>query len=193
MFECMFCLQSDAGKGWKVLQTKLKENGAMSDNVEKKLCAMAEAAAGGDFKVALKLNQELSASDWSNHKRWLKGMKSLLQLSQSKFAVETEVENPETPVKASVFVAAKSPTEVITSPQIQNDSEVVEVSEGDTASSPSSRLPEIELESENGVAAPDSESPQQSIRPPQVELEPGNEESMENYSPSRQILYQMNA
>lgn len=93
-------MQKDAGKGWKILQTKLKENGAMSDEVEAKLCVMAEACAGGDFKTALKLNQELSASDWSSHKNWLKGLKSVLQLSQSHLSI-TEPEKPPPPPSSS--------------------------------------------------------------------------------------------
>jgi hypothetical protein len=93
-------VQKDAGKGWKILQTKLKDNGAMSDEVEAKLYVMAEACAGGDFKTALKLNQELSASDWSSHKNWLKGLKSVLQLSQSHLSI-VEPEKPPPPLSSS--------------------------------------------------------------------------------------------
>lgn len=76
---------SDGEKGVAILVKKIARNqvdaGALAQ-----VSSMVSALAGGDYPGANSIQQSLVTSEWRNHKDWLKGLKSLLQLAARKFA-----------------------------------------------------------------------------------------------------------
>ena len=76
---------SDGEKGVAVLVKKIARGGVDSSTLTQ-VTAMVSALAGGDYPGATAIQQNLVTSEWREHKDWLKGIKSLLQLAAKKFA-----------------------------------------------------------------------------------------------------------
>ena len=76
------------GEGEKAVAVMLKRlsRGDISDEIGEKLLHMCEYINAYDFRSAQNVQTALANSDWRDHKDWLKGTKSLLQLATKKFA-----------------------------------------------------------------------------------------------------------
>lgn len=73
----------EAEKGVTVLMKKLAR-GAVGPEVQAQVYSMVGALANRDFTSATTIQTALVNSDWRNHKDWLKGIKSLIQLASKK-------------------------------------------------------------------------------------------------------------
>lgn len=76
------------GEGEKAVAVMLKRlaRGEISDEIGEKLLHMCGYINAYDFRSAQNVQTALVNSDWRDHKDWLKGTKSLLQLATKKFA-----------------------------------------------------------------------------------------------------------
>lgn len=71
-------------KSKDVMFTKLNI-GELSPNVVAQLHQMAACFAQRDFASAQGIYVALTASDWTQHKDWLRGLKSLIHISTKRF------------------------------------------------------------------------------------------------------------
>lgn len=76
------------GEGEKAVAVMLKRlaRGEIPEDIGEKLLHMCGYINAYDFRSAQNVQTALVNSDWRDHKDWLKGTKSLLQLSTKKFA-----------------------------------------------------------------------------------------------------------
>ena len=76
------------GEGEKAVAVMLKRlaRGEIPEDIGEKLLHMCGYINSYDFRSAQNVQTALVNSDWRDHKDWLKGTKSLLQLSTKKFA-----------------------------------------------------------------------------------------------------------
>lgn len=78
-------LLAEAEKATAVLLKRLAR-AEVSDDIGGKVVTMCSYVNSYDFKSAQSVHTNLVNSDWREHKEWLKGTKSLLQLATKKFS-----------------------------------------------------------------------------------------------------------
>ena len=75
----------EAESARSVLETKLQTN-LVSASVQTRLRELTQAFNAYDFKTASSINVQLTTTDWSEHKDWLKGTKYLIVVASRRFS-----------------------------------------------------------------------------------------------------------
>ena len=75
---------ADGEKGVAVLLKRVSR-GDVAAEIAQQVVTLTEKVTTYDWRAALSIQTGLVNTDWKEHKDWLKGLKSLLQLAQKKF------------------------------------------------------------------------------------------------------------